>query len=50
MEKYYYEMECYVCDSITRIVVIDEDEHPNFCPMCASDAEVKFLGDSDGSI
>lgn len=31
-----YELECEVCDSITEVVVYDNDEEPQYCPMCGS--------------
>lgn len=47
MEQYIYELECVVCDSICKVICSYEDEKPEFCPMCGSEAEVEYLGDSD---
>ena len=47
MESYVFEVECAVCDSITKVVCSYDDEKPECCPRCGEDAEVTFLGDSD---
>ena len=47
MDNYHYELECYVCDNITTVVVPHEEEKPLHCPMCGTEAGVTFLGDSD---
>jgi putative FmdB family regulatory protein len=47
MEQYVYEIECAVCDSITKVLVPYDDDKPECCPMCGEDASVEFLGDSD---
>jgi rRNA maturation endonuclease Nob1 len=47
MEQYIYQLECVVCDCISKVVASYDDETPEFCPMCGSEAEVEYLGDSD---
>jgi hypothetical protein len=50
MESYIFELECAICDNITRVVCNYDDDSPLFCPMCGEEAEVEYLGDSDGTI
>ena len=47
IEQYIWEIECAVCDSITKVACPYDDEEPLHCPMCGEEAEVTYLGDSD---
>lgn len=46
-EQFYYEMECVVCDTVVKLICNYEDDEPIHCPMCGTEAEVTYLGDSD---
>lgn len=36
---YYFDIYCSVCESETRVIVLGNEEAPDFCPMCGSEAE-----------
>ena len=38
-EEVIYEVDCDVCDVVSRITVVSDDEVPAFCPMCGSPME-----------
>jgi ribosomal protein S27E len=31
-----YEIKCDVCDSVVEILVFDNEEEPEYCPMCGT--------------
>jgi len=42
MEKEYW-VECHACDVETQVLVVDEDEIPQYCPMCGFSVEYEEL-------
>ena len=36
MEETEYWTECVACETETQVLVVDNDEPPQFCPMCGS--------------
>lgn len=46
-EGYRYEIECVVCDTVCQVETPFDDDEPLFCPMCGTETEVTYLGDSD---
>jgi|DEB0MinimDraft_6_1074348.scaffolds.fasta_scaffold00194_18 hypothetical protein len=46
MESYIYQVECVICDGITKVVCSYDDDEPLYCPLCGEEAEVEYLGDS----
>jgi rubrerythrin len=43
MEETYW-TECEVCDSVTEVVV-EDDNTPQFCPMCGEDSVFELIED-----
>ena len=37
MEEYHYEVKCILCNTVTLVVIEDENEQPAFCPMCGNE-------------
>lgn len=31
-----YELECDVCESVVEVIVYDNSEEPQYCPMCGT--------------
>mgnify|MGYP001271002199 FL=1 len=46
MEKEYW-AECVTCDTETQVLVIDEEEKPNYCPMCGYSIEYEELDEDE---
>lgn len=47
-EKHIYSIECYLCDSIVSLTVIDNTERPTYCPMCGTEGpDVTYDGTDD---
>lgn len=44
METEYW-TECAACEVETQVMVIDEEEPPNYCPMCGSSCEYELVED-----
>lgn len=42
METEYW-TECEACDTETQVMVLDQEEVPQFCPMCGFQAEFELL-------
>ena len=38
MEEYQYEVKCILCNTDVTIILEDEDEKPEYCPMCGNQA------------
>lgn len=47
MEVIHYEIICHLCDSVTRVAVYENEEEPLHCPMCGTEVEADYVGDSD---
>jgi len=42
MEEEYW-TECIACDTESQVMVIDNEEVPQFCPMCGSPMQFELL-------
>lgn len=44
METTYW-TECEICDSVTKVIVIEGDDVPSTCPMCGESTDFEEIDD-----
>lgn len=47
MEENLFKIVCDICETETRVTVLEVDEYPQFCPMCGEQVESEIVPEEE---